>query len=77
MEGAGPHPDPSRDAAPPHRMPGWVRGLVVVGILAIVLLALASILGGAEHGASRHLPGDAGGEVEPREDGGPGPAQHP
>lgn len=59
-------------------MPGWVRGFVVLGILAIVLFVLASAIGGGKHGPSRHLPEGADGEAEPAEaDGDVWPPEHP
>jgi len=61
-------PDPDeqesgRPQQPPgHRMPGWVRGLVVVGIVVAVLVAVAILVDGG-HGPSRHVPGGTTGEV--------------
>ena len=62
-------PDPTdREAGrpqegPDHRMPGWVRGFVVAGIVLAVFVAVAVLVGGG-HGPSRHLPGGDSGDVE-------------
>lgn len=39
-----------------HRVPGWVRWFVAVGVLVVALLAVAMLTGlGGEHGPGRHL----------------------
>ncbi|MBW3602093.1 MAG: hypothetical protein KY434_05270 [Actinobacteria bacterium] len=40
-------------------MPGWVKGFILAGILAAVLLIVTFVAGGG-HGPSRHLSGGAG-----------------
>lgn len=56
-------PEASRPQQPPdHRMPGWVKGFVVAGIVLVVVVAVAVLVFGG-HGPSRHLPGGNGGEV--------------
>lgn len=66
------HPDPA-DAAPPdpatpghqeHRMPGWVKGFVIAGVVVAVLVVLALVVGGGSHGPARHLPGGGDTGVE-------------
>lgn len=53
------------DGTDEHRMPGWVKGFVVAGIVLVVLVVVALVFGG-EHGPGRHLPGGGDAEVDPR-----------
>lgn len=70
--------EPAHGPGHEHRMPGWVRAFLIVGLLLLVLMALGLILGRGEHGPSRHLPGGGEGQVEPDEHGGHRPpVQHP
>lgn len=78
MEGPEPRPEPAREPLGEHRMPGWVRAFVAIGVLLVVLVVLGLILGRADHGPSRHLPGAGESRVESDEDGGNRPpVQHP
>lgn len=59
-------------------MPGWVRAFVAVGVLLVVLVVLGLVLGRADHGPSRHLPGGGEGDVGSSEgDGHRPPVEHP
>lgn len=78
MEGPGPQPEPTREDTPEHRMPGWVRGFVIVGILLVVIGVLAMALSSGGHGPSRHVSGGGEGQVAPAEgDGHRPPVEHP
>lgn len=58
----GPDGDPSD--LQEHRMPGWVKGFIIVaGIAVAVLVVLALVLGG-DHGPGRHGPGGGNARVE-------------
>lgn len=37
-----------------HRMPGWVKGLLIAGIVVGVLASLGLALSGGSHGPGRH-----------------------
>jgi hypothetical protein len=37
-----------------HRMPTWVRGLIVVCLVAVIALVAVMILIGGDHGPGRH-----------------------
>lgn len=70
--------EPAHVPGPEHRMPGWVRALLIVGVLLLVFVAFGVALGRGEHGPSRHLPGGGQGQVEPNAGEGHGPpVQHP
>lgn len=57
MEGPERRPEPAPDPAPEHRMPGWVRAFVAIGLILAVLVVLGLVLGRGDHGPSRHVPG--------------------
>lgn len=46
-----------------HRMPGWVRGFVIAGILVVVLIVAAVLLGNGAHGPQRHSSDPGGRQV--------------
>lgn len=53
-------PDPTSgsrsDGAPPLTgMPRWVKGLLIAGLVAALLIGAAMLLLGGEHGPGRHL----------------------
>ncbi|MEX0868945.1 MAG: hypothetical protein WD011_04660 [Nitriliruptoraceae bacterium] len=53
------HAEPTRPATgadEPHRMPGWVKAIVAIGLLAL-LVALVLAFGGGDHGPGRHQAG--------------------
>lgn len=52
---------PDQGPSPEHRMPGWVKGFVVAGIVIGLVVVLALVVGGG-HGPARHQPdgGDPG-----------------
>lgn len=78
MEGPDPRPGTSSDAETEHRMPGWVRAFVAVGVLVGVLVVVGLFLGRGDHGPSRHLPGGGDDQVESTEGGGHrSPVEHP
>lgn len=47
-------PNPSEPVA--HRMPRWVKGFLIAGLVVLALAVAAFVVGGS-HGPSRHLPG--------------------
>lgn len=59
----GPEPgDRLSDGDEAHRMPTWVKGLVVAALVAAALLLIVLVLADGDHGPGRHLPdGDAAG----------------
>jgi len=57
------HPDPTGSGPP--RMPGWVKGSVIVGIVLVLVVVLVAALGGGSHGPARHLPAGSGAEIDP------------
>ncbi len=62
--------DPPRPAEPkPHTTPRWVKVFAIVTAALVVLVVVMALLGGGQHGPSRHLPGDnppPGGHRPPR-----------
>ena len=46
----------SPEKADRQRMPGWVRVLVVVGVIAVAIIVTAMLVGGNDHGPGRHQP---------------------
>lgn len=59
---AGPGPSPSGEppATGEDRMPGWVRGFVIAGIVLALVVVVAVLVGGGDHGPGRHLPAGGG-----------------
>lgn len=45
----------SQGAPPLTGMPRWVKGLLIAGLVAGLLIAAAMLLQGGEHGPGRHL----------------------
>lgn len=45
-------------------MPGWVKGFVIAGISMALLVVLAILVGGGNHGPARHQPGGGDAEAE-------------
>ncbi|MGH3023765.1 MAG: hypothetical protein ACRDNI_08935 [Gaiellaceae bacterium] len=41
-----------------HGVPRWVKVFGIVALVAVVLLVVAILIGGGDHGPSRHTPGE-------------------
>ena len=61
-----PPPSPDSNADTGAGTPRWVKVLGIIGLILVLLLAVAMFTGGGDHGPGRHIPsGDTGGDTLP------------